>query len=261
MNAPIATRSITVAGLELNLSGIQGDGYFEGVSANAEGDFVRFITEFLPERGRFLDIGANIGLTSLIAATLKPECSIIAVEAAPQIAQITRQNLVQNSVRNFELHNVAAGPAEGQVTFLEHSAYGHVVKGGDVSRAGLPHATISVPVRTIDSVVGERAIDAIKIDVEGFEESVLEGIIEIEARCRPAYFIEFNAWALSAFGRVNPMDFMERMLGRFAYISYMNKAGAWTKVDALSCIHVVYLGFQEQVTNLVCSNDPAKVLL
>ena len=59
--------------------------------------------------------------------------------------------------------------------------------------------------------------------------------METEARCHPAYFIEFNAWALNALGRVNPMDFMERLLTRFSYISYMNEGRTWTKVDALSC--------------------------
>ena len=44
-----------------------------------------------------------------------------------------------------------------------------------------------VPVTTIDAVVGERAVDLAKIDVEGFEPQVLEGMQMTLQRSRPPF--------------------------------------------------------------------------
>jgi hypothetical protein len=52
-------------------------------------------------------------------------------------------------------------------------------------------------------------VDLIKIDVEGFEGQVFEGMVETLKRFNPKVIFEFNSFCMLAYGRRNPLDFLE----------------------------------------------------
>jgi len=137
------------------------------------------------ERGILLDIGANVGLISLLLAD-KIQHAIL-FEPNPAAAARARENLALNHL-GFEVQELALSDQGGTVE-IENAggvdSCNRTVVGFSTS---LP--TISVARKTLDSFLKERStrpapIAAVKIDVEGHENSVLRGMSGFLASDRP----------------------------------------------------------------------------
>jgi hypothetical protein len=64
----------------------------------------------------------------------------------------------------------------------------------------------------------------VKIDVEGFEEYVFEGMQWTLANFNPKVIFEFNSFCMLSYGKRNPLDFMEKISTMFSTIYRFNKA-------------------------------------
>ncbi len=137
------------------------------------GDFI-FFRDYPFDPGAIIDIGANMGVLSLVFAKRFPHGSIYAVEASPHALATLRRNIELNGAKNVQAFGVAISDRTGTVTFNAdpvRRGTASIVSGGGV------HA-IEVPCQTLDEFVAANAIGpiaAIKIDVEGFETLVLRG--------------------------------------------------------------------------------------
>lgn len=131
-----------------------------------------FVAHALRPGDLFLDVGANAGSYTLLAAGWSG-AQVIAIEPAPDAFARLRDNVRSNGlVCDVELHRIALGASEGTIAFTaDIDTMNHVVT--DFSETAA--ATIEVPLQTLDAVVGERHPCIIKLDVEGFECEVLEG--------------------------------------------------------------------------------------
>ncbi|MDB5592966.1 MAG: hypothetical protein JWR86_3491 [Enterovirga sp.] len=181
--------------------------------------FGTFCRENLPRDGVMIDVGANIGLTTLTAARYIPGGRILAVEASPRNCTALRDNLARHGVGIATVCACAAGDRAGHVSFFENSAYGHVVTGAGM--AAVP--SVEQRLATVDDLVAEHGltrVDLIKIDVEGFEQEVLAGATATLDRFRPAVFLEFNSVCLIASFNRNPRQVLDWLLARFerAYV-------------------------------------------
>lgn len=144
-----------------------------GISERPELEhFMRRCRELEPER--FIDIGANIGLYSCIL--LKNRCVPRAMLFEPDIrnrAQLAANLLMNDLLGSSEVLPIALGNVEGSLHLLPGK-----VDGGFSRIVGAPEpGSYEVPVGRFDdmlSVSGRRL--AIKIDVEGFEHQVIEGM-------------------------------------------------------------------------------------
>jgi FkbM family methyltransferase len=152
-----------------------------GVSAlvNAQGmyDFnnMKLIKLILRSGGCFIDVGANIGAFTLIASEC-PVAHVIAFEPHPQTFQQLQHNVRRNARCNVELVRAAVGSRSGTVTITDTpgSSTTHIV-----SNSGLVmHAALSVPLLRLDIALQERGVQpfVVKVDVEGFEGDVLDGL-------------------------------------------------------------------------------------
>jgi FkbM family methyltransferase len=171
------------------------------------------------EKGILLDIGANVGLVSLLLAD-KIQHAIL-FEPNPVAAARARENLALNHL-GFELHELALSDQAGAVE-LENAggvdSCNRTVVGFTTS---VP--TISVPRTTLDSFLAERGtlpapISAVKIDVEGHENYVLRGMLG---------FLEAHRPRLVMFEYLQRTNFAET-LGLFSRVGYRVmelKAGA-----------------------------------
>ncbi len=136
-------------------------------------------------RRTFIDIGANIGRYTLLAANRHRYARILSIEANPFTFSILKKNISLNAIEDkVTAENVAAGNREGNVSIQFDT---HHLGGGNVLR---PDSTTSRPVMdtktdihmmTIDALVAmhhldPREVDFVKIDVEGMEVEVLEGM-------------------------------------------------------------------------------------
>ena len=134
--------------------------------------------------GTFIDVGANIGLVTLLVADKVGHA--ILFEPSPLAAKLAQQNLEMNKLA-YEIVPVALSDAVGTVEFEDAgaSSVSRTVQG---IKTSLP--TITVPRTTFDEFLRERStlllpIDAVKIDVEGHENAVLRGMKGFLKQHRP----------------------------------------------------------------------------
>jgi FkbM family methyltransferase len=131
-----------------------------------------FLLHVLREGHLFVDVGANVGTYTVLAgAAAGARC--ISIEPVPSTFIDLRRNIQLNGLGSLcEVHNIAAAGKDGTLLFTNNEgATNHVVISNGVPRAD----TISVPVGTLDGIVGEREPTILKIDAEGFETEVLAG--------------------------------------------------------------------------------------
>jgi FkbM family methyltransferase len=124
-----------------------------------------------PVRGTILDIGANIGITSLDFITRIPELIIHAYEPNPITREVLRKNIEVNGLGDrIKLHDQAVGRAPGQLTLHlgDHSgiASGY---GGSTGREAF-----QVPMIDLNAAL-PGPVALLKIDTEGAEGDILEG--------------------------------------------------------------------------------------
>ncbi|MEZ4958408.1 MAG: FkbM family methyltransferase [Saprospiraceae bacterium] len=170
---------------------------FEG---NFERQEISFIKRYLRPDESFMDIGANIGYHTLIAANQLKEGKgkVYAFEPTP----LTFDWLVENIAINGFEHVVAQAKAmsneRGRFLFNQyHGGKDAYNSFGDVMRSA-PQTAVEVETTTIDQFMGSigtasRNISLIKIDVEGWEYPVFKGGIEFLSRPdAPVLMVEFT---------------------------------------------------------------------
>ncbi|MBC7282567.1 FkbM family methyltransferase [Hoeflea sp.] len=141
--------------------------------------------------GIFLDIGASTGWFSVLFASLGRE--VVAFEPNPRPAQRLRDNAELNWV-SVELHEAAASDRVGNAE-LHHNPGLPLTSGASLEADVRPRANtgiIKVPTLTVDSVIGERQVALMKIDVEGHELAVLHGAFVVLENWRPHMVLEAN---------------------------------------------------------------------
>lgn len=137
------------------------------------------------EKGTLLDIGANVGLVSLLLADNIQHA--ILFEPNPVAAARARENLALNHL-GFEVNELALSDQSGVVE-LENAGGVDSCNRTVVGFSTLV-PTIFVPCTTLDSFLAQQGplpapISAVKIDVEGHENSVLRGMLGFLETHRP----------------------------------------------------------------------------
>lgn len=187
-----------LGGVETVLEGAADDPYFQDIDAHAAAldGLAALAASQVPRISTVLDVGANIGLSTILLARAAQR--VVAFEPSPANLVYLRRNLASNGITNVEI--VAAAVSDQRRTLRFHVAQfgagSHVVAEGHVQAGSIP--TIDVPAVTLDDTVSS-PVSLIKIDAEGHEPDVLAGARSVLARDRPLVYTEINAWCLSAF--------------------------------------------------------------
>lgn len=141
-----------------------------------------------------LDIGANIGNHALYLAVTN-KCKVVCFEPDSRLTSAISYSAEINNVSdNIEIHNVALGK-ENTTCFLQMSQESPDSVGSQQVVAGSGEIIMT----TLDSLMVSR-VDCMKIDVEGFEESVLLGGINLIKNNLPIIYIE--AWNENALSKI-----------------------------------------------------------
>jgi FkbM family methyltransferase len=180
-----------------------------------------------------IDVGANIGFfTRRLADWVRPGGLVIAIEPEARNFEALKAMLSRRGLVNVEPLQAVAAEAPGtlmlQVNAL-HPADHRISESGTAVRAV-----------TLDAIVEEQGwpeVSLIKIDVQGAEERVLRGALEVIRRCRPAIFMEIDEAALSSMG--SSAQAVLRLIGRLGYEVCRIEKGRLT--PALPVEHVVSL--------------------
>jgi FkbM family methyltransferase len=127
------------------------------------------VLHFLREGDLFLDIGSNVGTYTVLASGVR-RARTFAFEPDPQTAVRLRRNIEINRLESLvTVHEVALGPAEGEVPFTV--GLDTINKVAEPGGAGVR----MVEQKRLDTVIGERTPVMMKIDVEGYDDAVLDG--------------------------------------------------------------------------------------
>lgn len=152
-----------------------------------------------------IDGGCHIGSTLSKFVGKSPGGHHLAIEPVPSKAAWLR-----NRYPNVDVQQVALSDQNGTLTFYEDSKRPGFssLRPPDSSSDILSYDT---DVRLLDDLVGDRAFDFVKLDLEGAELPALRGATALIERCHPAMLFECGVQTgLDAFGyeRVDLWDFL-----------------------------------------------------
>lgn len=137
----------------------------------------------------FIDVGANVGSYAIWAADSGAD--VIALEPADETFGLLLENIALNDYR-IDAIQAAAGSFCGTA---------HFTSGRDCVNHFDPQGDALTRVVTIDSLIGDRAVAGMKVDVEGFEIQVLQGCARALAQERISLIqLEWNAASRAAVG-------------------------------------------------------------
>jgi FkbM family methyltransferase len=137
----------------------------------------RMVLKLAARGGLMVDVGANLGLFSLLWASVRTDNRVIAFEPSSRVLPLLRENIERNDLAGqIEVRAEAAGAETGTAAFEPgpEGAYGWgrfaVMESDRTSQ------TVEVPaVRLDDSLAGCGPISLLKIDAEGFDGYVIKG--------------------------------------------------------------------------------------
>ena len=153
-------------------------------------------------RGKFLDLGANIGSCSM-EMLLATDAHIVSVEANPENflrLQKTVSNLSDKFKGRIKVFNVVASNVIedieifGATLNMGNSVVGKAV--GDVANQAF-HQSLSVRTQRMDDIFGKTYFSAMKMDVQGYECKALEGMNKVIRNIRTIKFEVANRWLLA----------------------------------------------------------------
>jgi len=146
--------------------------------------------------GLILDIGANIGIFTLLACLSGPQVRVISFEPSPEVFSRLRGNVEANGWSDrCELRNEAASDRRGSAVFDlygKRSSFGGGIYPLRVGRRPSEKENlIEVKTDTVDAAcAGKGRVGLAKIDVEGHEDAVLRGMAGVLEESRPDLIVE-----------------------------------------------------------------------
>lgn len=157
----------------------------------------KLISKYLRKNSVCLDIGGNIGYYALLEKKIIGKNGrIIVIEPSPENFKILKKNLkLEDNSTDLAL-NIAAGDKDGSIKFLLYKNAGNssmIVPEGMESK--YPGQTIDVPIKKIDTIVDElklEKLDFVRMDSEGYEYNILQGMKETLKKFRPIIQLEFH---------------------------------------------------------------------
>jgi FkbM family methyltransferase len=133
----------------------------------AEFDDMSFMLHLLKDEDLFGDVGANVGIYTVLASGVRGAKSVV-MEPVPATIEALRLNIAINGLANLvDILEIGVGAEPGELTFsTDKDSANHVVQDGSGCR---------VPVLPLDEIFAARTPILLKIDVEGFETNVIKG--------------------------------------------------------------------------------------
>lgn len=177
-----------------------------------------------------LDIGANIGVFTMLAAELVgPGGQVTAVEPIPRNASLIERARRRNGYPHVRVIRAAASDRAGTLQLRTEAS---------TSNAATPAAAgprllsangvgVHVPAVVLDDVLaGIARLDLVKIDIEGMEPRALKGFARTLERLRPVLACEFHPWAIERAGETTPHAFLAWLGQWYGTLRVLHRGGA-----------------------------------
>lgn len=169
-----------------------GDDHYLSLIQDGLGTWERTTQEFWKSQCEgaevVIDVGAYLGVYSIIALKVAPRSRVIALEPNPWTFDKLKENLLLNWQDELELHNLAAGSSDAELQMIVSrdrlTSSGASISDSDTN--GL--IAFKVKQVTLDQLT--QKADLIKIDAEGWELPVLKGATQILRSSAPTLLLE-----------------------------------------------------------------------
>lgn len=191
----------------------------------------------------FVDVGANIGLFTVTAALLNPRVRVFAFEPNPTSYRLLQENLQLNGLTNANAAQTAVGERQGRASLdisSPHAGCHSIYSSGD--------QRIEIPVICLDDFFAEKQVlpSLIKVDVEGYEPRVLEGMKSLPPEHEFQMILEFNPEHLIRGGQ-DPEGFLEELVSLFDSIYCLDEIGQtlvpYTRGDVSVKEQIIKVGY------------------
>ena len=177
----------------------------------------QFIAQTLRQGEVFVDVGANLGYFTLLAANAVGRSGhVYSFEPEPRNFALLQSNAALNDFTHVTARQFAIGAQSGEARL--HLSDANLGAHSLVELEGLGQG-LRVPILTLSEALGQekRAVDMIKIDIQGLELAVLRGaepLIDTQRR-KPRIVMEFNP---GPFEQADPgLVWFQDFLRRFGY--------------------------------------------
>jgi FkbM family methyltransferase len=172
-----------------------------------------------------LDVGANIGWFTMLAASLTgPTGRVIAVEPWSDNCRLILASRAANGFDHVEIWPFALDHTRGWVQFISHlGSNGGIIPEhpGELAARAAP----IIPTFRLDDLVGgEEQLGLVKIDVEGAEHRVVTGGAATLERCRPVVVSELSPEMCTRISGVEAGDYLRWFAARGWALNVVDEA-------------------------------------
>lgn len=158
----------------------------------------KFLESIVKEGMNVIDIGANIGITTVtVAKKIGRRGKLYSFEPVPEYCNILKENVSSNGIENVKVYELAVTDQVGRAPFYQKG-----LSSGIVFEEGAESFEVSTT--TIDRfLIGEKIerIDLINMDCEGSELLVLKGAKETLGKNKVKIFCEIHHDFLKQLGQ------------------------------------------------------------
>jgi len=186
------------------------------LAGNYEIGTVSLLEQLLKPGMVFVDVGANIGFFTVLAARhVGSTGAVYAFEPEPANFQMLNENIKANCYENVQTIQSAVSRDTGTIDFhLSKLDNGSHSINREAARGVAD--TVQVATTTLDEFLESTevtSVDVLKVDVEGAELSVLEGVAKLLELCPHVnLLIEYCPYLIQVSGNP-PSDLLERLSG------------------------------------------------
>lgn len=197
-------------------------------------EYTPIFKELISQCDSFIDIGANTGYYSLLAATVNPMSKIYSFEPAQGPLYYLSKNVFLNNLeKQISVQPIALSSQSGEVMFYEvknkkYTYLSHNLGGIGSLKEDVSKIVYTVKTETLDQFISKNSIpqlDLIKIDTEGTENFILEGAEETINKFHPIIICEtlFNTIEVK----------LEVIMKRHGYLFFNHENGRLKRVNTL----------------------------
>lgn len=172
-----------------------------------EPHLTKFYSHWLKPGMTFVDIGANIGVYSMLGARLVGNSgNVLCFEPNSENCRLIMLSARRNNLQNLSIYPFALGNKAGHVLFSTHIGS----NGGflpDTQESLSNSSCVVMPMLRLDDMIRTK-VDCIKMDVEGAEGLVVKGANHLIETYRPMVISEFSVEMLSRVSGITGIDYL-----------------------------------------------------
>lgn len=188
---------------------------------NYEAELSAIILKFVKPGSVFLDIGANVGYFTLLAAkTVGISGHVYSIEPSPVIRKELIRNLQLNNYENrISIYDIAAWNKTDDLIFNQGPLHHQGIS--SFRKLDEPLCQFKAHAMPLEQVVPykDKKINFIKLDIEGAEYQALIGMKDIISECRPYMAMELTYKYLSQLGH-SSADVLDLLIKEYKYKVY-----------------------------------------